>query len=254
MYIDMTVHLEIGRLALLRLKMFSLISLYDQTTILVHRKMPPLLQVIAVLATTILFMYTISSSTASAANNIRGTPGDDIIVGTPDEDWISAAGGNDTARGLAGNDVIDGGIGNNNLTGDSGDDFITSSRGNDTIDGGPGRDEISGDKGNDILRGGSGRDVIFGGTGGDIIGGGNETDWLFGGPGSDLLTGGPGPDRFSCGMGMDRVLDFSEGDNAEGNCDEVVNADKPSIRGNTTSSDNATQILTPIPEAEPDNP
>ena len=52
------------------------------------------------------------------------TEGADNVVGTPGNDVFSALGGNDSVLGMAGNDVIDGGTGNDTLLGGDGADSL----------------------------------------------------------------------------------------------------------------------------------
>ena len=68
------------------------------------------------------------------SGNIKGTPGDDVLIGTT---------GNDSIRGMNGNDTIYGGAGN------------------DVISGGGSNDLIYGGKGNDVLLGGGGHNTFY---------------------------------------------------------------------------------------------
>ncbi len=165
---------------------------------------------------------------------LRGTPGDDVIVGTPGNDRIIGQGGNDVMCGREGNDIIEGGPGhdmvdggpgndriithggNDVILGGDGDDYIEAGDGDDVVDGGPGGDLIKGQFGNDVLRGGDGDDRIEGGPGNDVIEGGSGRDLLNGQEGDDVVTGGPDPDRLDGGRGQDECHD--EGSNVK-NCE-----------------------------------
>ena len=70
---------------------------------------------------------------ATAAGQIVGTPGDDVIVGTAGHDKIFGMAGNDTICGGAGNDQITGGPGTDTLFGQEGSDTFRWSAG-DTSD------------------------------------------------------------------------------------------------------------------------
>jgi Ca2+-binding RTX toxin-like protein len=109
---------------------------------------------------------------------LKGTPGNDVIVGLGGSDYIVARGGNDL------------------ICGGGGDDWIKAGPGNDKVMGQGDIDQIWGDGGHDRIWGGRGpAEILFGGRGNDRLYGGPGTeDYLYGGPGDDLLDGGGGED------------------------------------------------------------
>lgn len=86
---------------------------------------------------------------------ITGTPGDDQLRGTPGRDVVWGGDGDDRIEGLGGDDVLCGGPGADRLAGGGGDD---------TVDGGSDRryavDTESFDRQGDILAGGPGNDIL----------------------------------------------------------------------------------------------
>jgi Ca2+-binding RTX toxin-like protein len=114
-------------------------------------------------------------------------------------------------KGTPGNDVIVGLRGMDNIYGRGGDDLICSAGGWDYVDGGSGNDKIKGGDGIDELAGGRGHDSIWAGLGvADVLWGQGGNDRLFGGPGTaDQLWGGPGDDIMDGGRGRDIVV-FAE--------------------------------------------
>jgi Ca2+-binding RTX toxin-like protein len=112
---------------------------------------------------------------------LKGTPGNDVIVGLSGYDYIDARGG---------------------------DDLICAGGGDDWIEAGSGDDKVMGQGGIDEIRGGGGHDRIWGGRGpAEVLVGGGGNDRLFGGAGTeDLLIGGPGDDVMNGGRGLDIVL------------------------------------------------
>jgi len=115
----------------------------------------------------------------SAANNLNGLGGDDVI------------------KGWSGNDTIFGGLGNDNLGGGDGDDWIDGGDGNDTLKGNVGNDTLQGGLGNDILGGGDGNDWIDGGAGDDLF--------TFNQSGDDVMIGGVGTDTVDYSNSTDGV-------------------------------------------------
>jgi Ca2+-binding RTX toxin-like protein len=108
---------------------------------------------------------------------IVGTPGRDNIRGTPGADVIVGLGGIDSIRGLAGNDVICGGRRFDEIRGGAGNDIIIDRRGSSSV--------LWGDTGDDVL-----------------VGPGNPAAPYFvslhGGPGDDrLVLRGPGQVLFN---------------------------------------------------------
>ena len=92
----------------------------------------------------------------SGADNLKGTPGADVIAGLGGDDKINGFGGNDVICGGAGDDKIHGEEGNDYLDGGSGDDSLRGGAGDDTLLGGAGADDVNGGGGNDVLSGGTG--------------------------------------------------------------------------------------------------
>src|SRR5918996_2556582 len=136
---------------------------------------------------------------------LKGTPGDDVIVGLKGIDYIYGRGGDDLICAAGGDDYIDGGPGNDKIKGGHGSEVIAGRGGNDRIWAGPGSfEELYGEGGNDRLFGGPGSDwPLMGGPGDDVINGGRGRDVVqFGdspqGVHADLSTGeatGHGNDR-----------------------------------------------------------
>lgn len=164
----------------------------------------------------------VSPAAALVGCEVRGTPGNDVLVGSDRPEWMCGYGGNDIIigggggdfiqggdgddwiRGSNGRDRIEGGPGDDLLEGDGRDDSIDGGPGNDVIRGGNGDDELIGGLGADVLEGGSGKDRLEGESGGDRLRGGPHADVLRGGPGDDILAGGPGTDTLNGGRGADR--------------------------------------------------
>jgi len=105
----------------------------------------------------------------SAANNIRGTAGGDVVYARAGADDIRTFGGNDR------------------ICAHGGGDFIDAGPGHDRIWAGPGSDTAYGKKGADRILGGGGGDTLFGGAGKDVLNGQAGTDSCIGGPGNDTL-------------------------------------------------------------------
>jgi Ca2+-binding RTX toxin-like protein len=89
---------------------------------------------------------------------IDGSSAAEQLVGTQGRDLIRGLEGNDTLFGMSGNDQIEGGGGNDYLVGGSGQH---SDSGNDWIIGGDGNDTLVGEDGNDTLTGGAGDDTYY---------------------------------------------------------------------------------------------
>ncbi len=88
---------------------------------------------------------------SSKADNLRGTPGRDVICGRGGDDRLFGRGGNDRLLGGAGGDELGGGPGKDTLSGGGGDDILTGGPGVDRLDGGPGNnicDETEGTRAN----------------------------------------------------------------------------------------------------------
>lgn len=98
---------------------------------------------------------------------VVGTNEGDELKGTPGEDVIWAGGGDDVVRALKGDDVV---------CGKAGDDELWAHRGDDELHGGAGADELRAKAGDDRLIGGAHDDVLYGGAGHDSHGGGSGHD------------------------------------------------------------------------------
>ena len=135
---------------------------------------------------------------------ICGGNGADNIIGTPEDDVIVTGGGNDKIASGAGNDVADAGAGNDSVAAGAGNDEVKGGGGNDTLRGdaastGKARQAAGG--GFDKLLGGGGNDLILGEAGNDSLKGGGGDDVIKGGPGVNVIVGGPGRD--TCVGGKD---------------------------------------------------
>jgi len=145
----------------------------------------------------------------SAAANVIGTAGDDVIVAT------GTAG--QTIRSGAGNDTICGSSGPDRIFAADGNDTVLAGNGADTIDAGNGNDTVDAGFGQDTVGGGSGHDVLNGGPGNDTVSGNTESDQVNGGGGDDLLSGNFGDDAVNGGLGNDRVNGDAGNDVISGN-------------------------------------
>ena len=129
-------------------------------------------------------------ATGTAGQTIRSGGGNDVICASTGADRIFAGDGNDTVFGGNSSDTIDAGSGNDTVDAGFGLDTVDGGMGFDSITGGPGADTVMGGPGNDQITGGGSSDVLMGGTGIDRIDGGNHSDMLVGGAGNDFLTAG----------------------------------------------------------------
>jgi hypothetical protein len=84
-------------------------------------------------------------------NEVKGTPGTDIIVPL-DVSRVSAGNGADRVCAGRGRDLLDGGPGPDHLDGEGGSDVISGGPGRDHLDGGPGRDRCFGGGARDRAR------------------------------------------------------------------------------------------------------
>ncbi|MGR3424692.1 MAG: tandem-95 repeat protein [Sagittula sp.] len=128
----------------------------------------------------------------SAADQLLGDGGDNVIFVSAGDDQIDGRAGTDTydlsaddggvtvdlaagtsAKSIGGNDSIAGienvitGDGDDDVTGDASANLLETGDGADTVDGGEGSDSIDGGMGDDELTGGAGDDSITGGAGTD---------------------------------------------------------------------------------------
>jgi hemolysin type calcium-binding protein len=163
--------------------------------------------------------------------NVRGGPGDDVMIGGSDGEDFS---------GGPGVDVLDGGDGNDRFVDDDPDEQPSADRydggqGDDSLSfygrvrplrldlgagttadgdvlagieratGGEGADVLAGSDGPDVLWGTGGKDIMVGRAGDDELHGGPAADGLDGGEGNDSIEGGSGRDHLSGGGGADRL-------------------------------------------------
>ena len=147
-----------------------------------------------------------------AAEELTGTPGDDVICALGGDDVIDGGGGDDIIFGGPGNDRIQGGTGDDVLHGGEGDDRLFAHLGDDVLYGGLGDDVMRGGMGNDRVWGGGGDDEAYGNMGDDEVYGGLGADTLFGGNESDVVRGGPGDDSVTGGAGADALYGDSGND------------------------------------------
>lgn len=148
----------------------------------------------------------------AAGCTILGTDGDDELRGTPGADVICGLAGDDVIRGLGGDDILVGGAGDDTLWGGNGDDALFGGAGDDDLYGGVGGDVLWGGAGRDALEGNGGADTLNGGAGADGLIGGGGADVLWGGGGGDSLVGHAGDDILYGGAGADRLVGGNGGD------------------------------------------
>lgn len=123
-----------------------------------------------------------------------------VLLNTNVNSWTGDTSAAYEVIGTGGGDVIMGGDGKDTLSGGKGNDDIIGANGADSISGGDGDDWLIGDFNIDdsceqtyLQRTGNGNDTIDGGAGNDYIEGGEQTAKTgFG----DVLTGGEGDDTF----------------------------------------------------------
>lgn len=96
----------------------------------------------------------------SAADDINGKAGGDVIQARDDDDIIHAGSGDDSVQG---------GFGNDNIHADDGDDAVFAGPNDDYVNGGSGNDELYGQDGDDTLEGGPGADFFDCGPGFDVV-------------------------------------------------------------------------------------
>ncbi len=166
-------------------------------------------------------------ATEAVSLDLRGGPGNDLLVGGGGKDSIDGGSGNDVLEGGKGDDEVNGGPGNDIVRGGPGADKLSGGGGFDVVDystdtgpagvtvdltvlpgkakDGCGNDDtlgnefstsfsaIRGSPRDDILHGHSRSDqpatTILGGNGSDRITGGLNPDILFGEDGNDVITG-----------------------------------------------------------------
>ncbi len=164
------------------------------------------------------FKLTISGT---AAPDITGTEGVDILTGTTAAENIFGLGGNDIIEGRGGGDRIDGGDGLDTSDYTTSGAAVTINLGAGTASGGAANgdvlisierligsafaDTLTGDDTNNNLSGGAGADILSGAGGNDTLGGGSDNDTLNGGVGDDILSGNPGDDILNGDDGNDVI-------------------------------------------------
>jgi Ca2+-binding RTX toxin-like protein len=126
---------------------------------------------------------------------IVGTEGSDNLRGTPGNDLIFGLEGSDLIRGRGGDDCLVGGAGSDSLRGEDGNDVLLGGEDSDSLKGGRGNDDLYGGGDRDSLRGERGDDRLYGGEGGDSLKGGSGDDVLIGGGGDDVARGQKGEDE-----------------------------------------------------------
>ena len=150
---------------------------------------------------------------------INGDNGNNLEIGTTAADQIFGFGGIDLLRGGDGNDTIEGGDGPDSLYGDKDDDSIRGGAGDDVLRGGKGNDTLDGGEGEDTIRSDIGNDRIIGSAGADYINGGDGFDTV------DYSRSPQGNGFFYNGVNVDVSSSFSivigSGGHAEG--DILVN-------------------------------
>lgn len=131
---------------------------------------------------------------------VRGTPGNDVMIGTKADEHMLGFRGDDILFGGAGNDQLNGGIGDDRLEGGPGYDSYDGGPGNDTlafgVEDGPAAVDLSTSS---VVTGGTFEFVqnVENATGsvfGDTLLGDDNDNRLVGGGGLDLLGGGLGDD------------------------------------------------------------
>jgi len=169
---------------------------------------------------------TIRVSGGPGVSDVKGGPGDDVLVdagrkgqhlyGGSGDDTLVSRTRRTVMYGRDGDDVLDARRGSRAVAfGEPGDDRLLGSPFSDEFSGGPGNDRLSGKARGDLLRGGVGNDLLIGGRGRDLIRGARGRDRILGGSHRDSVDGGPGDDtlgmrdgesdRVKGGLGSDRA-------------------------------------------------
>lgn len=172
----------------------------------------------------------------SAAENLGGTRGTDVILAGGGDDKVNPGLGDDRVCGGGGTDqvsFVDGAGVTATVTGATGQgddlfteveslfgspfsDRLTGDRGVNVLFGGSGQDLLQGLAANDFLIGAAGRDILFAGAGTDDAFGGAAADRVSGASGRDVLSGGAGFDRLTGGPGRDRLQGQAGRDTLQG--------------------------------------
>jgi Ca2+-binding RTX toxin-like protein len=189
----------------------------------------------------------ITLSSNSGVEDVRGSEFNDVIKGNARNNWLMGGAGDDSLYGRAGsntlsdgpgNDTVDFSLnavgvfyftygGNDTVIGSPYADVITGSSGNDRLEGGGGHDQLSGGLGDDSLFGGSGNNTLSDGLGNDTVdfsqnavgvtfstGGGSDT--AIGSPFADIITGSSGNDRLEGRGGDDQLFGGAGSDSLYG--------------------------------------
>lgn len=145
-----------------------------------------------------------------AADALKGTEGDDVIVALAGNDYVEDGGGDDLVCGNTGNDVMKLGAGDDLMWSGAGEDVIVIGAGTDVVRTGDGADWIHPSRQMQL-----GSAEIWTGPGDDYLpidgftpealsvfaGGGDDEVWVSGDPGSALnLDGGVGQDILTLGL------------------------------------------------------
>ena len=179
---------------------------------------------------------------ASAAANINGTAGDDVILATGTAgQTIRSGAGNDVICASTGPDRIFAGDGNDIVLAGNGNDTVDAGNGNDRVDAGIGRDIVEGGLGIDSINSGPGADAVRGGLGNDQISGGSGSDILMGGAGDDRIDGGIQPDMFVGGTGKDRLTAGTPGDTCASDAADSITG----ICGTDTTGPELSDVVVP---------
>lgn len=172
-------------------------------------------------------------TTASAAADIIGTAGNDVILATGTTGQTIRAGG--------GNDVICASVGPDRVFAGDGNDIVIAGNGNDIVDAGFGRDNVDGGVGFDSIVSGPGADTVRGGPGNDQIIGGGGSDVLMGDTGNDRIDGGAQADMFVGGTGNDRLTAGTPGDTCASDAVDSING----ICGTDTTGPEISDVVLP---------
>ena len=105
----------------------------------------------------------------AAAEHLRGTRDDDLVLGAEGDDHIWLRRGDDVGLGGLGDDRISGGRGDDLVAGGAGDDRLGGGRGQDILTDGTGDDRTGGGRGDDLIIDSAGNDRHFGGRGNDTM-------------------------------------------------------------------------------------
>jgi len=129
----------------------------------------------------------------SSVENLRGSPGDDVIGGDGSVNVLQGGDGADVIAGRAGDDTIDGNAGNDtvHMVGAATGATVNLGAGIATGDGTDtllAIENAIGSPGNDNLTGDGGPNVLDGQFGDDRLVGGGDADTLLGGGGSDTAS------------------------------------------------------------------